>query len=212
MLRKDLGPMKVMGFARYRAKEGVDPAALIAAARRWQKEFLDQQPGIAMHCFLGNLAGEYADAILATDEAAFAAMAEAHMKANSSLAFMELLETDSIRLCRNLLQQPLDVIPDGFAAIEFGTFRARAADDFSDEKLKAAADRVRREYLSRFPESRAHRIAKVDGETYSEICFVETSGAARDICAGYVTEEACRPLLSLFDPDSVDLDFWHVLA
>lgn len=212
MLRKDLGEMKVMGFARYRAKDEVNPAELIGAARRWQKEFLEKQPGIAMHCFLGNLTGEYADAILATDETAFAEMSEAHMQAESSRAFMDLLEPGSIRLCKNILQQPLDAIPEGFCAIEFGTFRPKGGNGFNEGALNAAAARVKQEYLSRFPESRAHRIGKIDGETYSEICFVETVGAAREICAGYINEDACLPLLSLFDPESVDLDFWHVLA
>lgn len=82
MLRRDIGPVTVMGFARYSAKPEVDPAELIAAARIWQQEFLANQPGIAMHCFLGNLKGEFADAILATDEASFIAMAQEHPKSS----------------------------------------------------------------------------------------------------------------------------------
>lgn len=212
MLRKDLGQMNVMGFARYRAKDGADPSDLIAAARSWQKDFLSKQPGIALHCFLQNQSGDFADAILAVDEADFAAMSEAHLKAESSRAFMDLLDLGSIRLCKNLLLQPLKCIPESFACIEFGTFRAKAGAGFSEKRLLSAAYQVRQDYLSNFPENRAHLIGKVEDETYSEICFVETSGAAREICGGYMTESACQPLLSLFDPKSVDLDFWHVLA
>ncbi|WP_417680914.1 hypothetical protein [Roseibium sp.] len=212
MLRKDLGPMKVMGFARYNAKDDVQAPDLIAAARLWQKEFLSRQPGIAMHCFLGNAAGGYADAILARDEASFAAMSEAHMQAPSSRAFMEMLDPGSIRLCLNRLMEDLNALPDRFAAIEFGTFRPRKDVDFSEEALMAASGRVEREYLSAHPESQAHLMARAGEDTYSEICFVETVGAAREICSGYVSSNACMPLLGLFDPDSVDLDFWHVLA
>ncbi|MHA7777620.1 hypothetical protein [Roseibium sp. M-1] len=212
MLRKDLGPLTVMGFARYQAKEGVEVPDLIAAARAWQKEFLARQPGIAMHCFLGNSKGHYADAILATGGEAFAAMAEAHMQAPSSRAFMELLQVDTIRLCQNALMTPLTVVPEGFAAIEFGTFRPKAGNGFSEEALMAASDRVESGFLAHHPESRVHVMARAGEETYSEICFVESEGAAREICGGYLSSEACAPLLALFDPDSVDLDFWHVLA
>ncbi|MGX1496033.1 hypothetical protein ACSSV1_001054 [Labrenzia sp. MBR-25] len=212
MLRKDLGPMKVMGFARYEAKPGVGLPELIAAARLWQKEFLSNQPGIAFHCFLGNATGGYADAILARDEASFAAMSEAHMQAASSRAFMELLEPGSIRLCLNRLMLDLDAVPEGFSAIEFGTFRPNKDGGFSEEALMAASRRIEQEYLAALPEARAHLMARAGDDTYSEICLVETEGAAREICAGYVSNAACAPLLNLFDPDSVDLDFWHVLA
>jgi len=212
MLRKEIGPLNVMGFARYRAKEGVEAPELIAAARRWQKEFLAHQPGIAMHCFLGNSKGEYGDAILATDAGAFAAMAEAHMQAPSSQAFMQLLQPDSIRLCRNDLMTPVQTVPADFAAIEFGTFRPKPGNDFSEEVLADASDRVERDYIAHHPESRLHLMARAGEGIYSEICFVETEGAAREICGGYLTSEACAPLLGLFDPESVDLDFWHVLA
>lgn len=212
MLHKEIGPMCVMGFARYEAREGVKAAELIAAARKWQKDFLAHQPGIAMHCFLGNSKGHYADAILATAGDDFAAMAEAHMQAPSSKAFMELLQLDSIRLCRNELLMPLQSVPQGFAALEFGTFRPKQGNGFTEDALRSASDRVERDYLVHYPETRAHLMARAGEGTYSEICFVETEGAAREICGGYVTSEACAPLLELFDPASVDLDFWHVLA
>lgn len=212
MLRKDQGPMKVMGFARYDAKPGVGAPELIAAARQWQKEFLSHQPGVAFHCFLGNASGGYADAVLARDEASFAAMSEAHMQAPSSRAFMDLLDPGSIRLCLNRLMEDLDAVPEGFAAIEFGTFRPEDDGSFSEEALMAASRRIEQEYLATLPETRAHLMARAGENAYSEICFVETEGAAREICGGYVSSAACAPLLSLFDPASVDLDFWHVLA
>lgn len=211
MLKRDLGPVTVMGFARYRAKEGVDPADLIAAARVWQRDFLAHQPGIAMHCFLGNQTGEYADAILATDPASFMAMAEAHAAAPSSGAFMEFLDRDSIRLTQNMLLGGPQHVPQGFACIEFGSFSPKET-DVSDEAIQMAAERIRQDYLSRLDESKAHFMARIDDTTYSEIAFVETEGAAREICNGYLKEPACLPLLGMFDPASVDLDFWHVLA
>lgn len=212
MLIRDLGPVTVMGFARYRPKPGVDPAALIAAVRDWQKGFLAHQPGIAMHCFLGNLNGEFADAILATDRAAFQAMAQAHATAPSSAPLMDMLDRDSIRLAENALLGHPKALPGDFSCIEVGTFRPQDPATFSKARLMEASDRIERTYLPRFPESRAHFIGRLNETTWSEIAFVECSGAAREICGGYVGDADCQPLLEMFDPASVDLDFWHVLA
>lgn len=211
MLNRDLGPVTVMGFARYHKKTGVDSAELIAAAREWQTSFLGEQPGIAMHCFLGNLIGEFADAILATDQQSFLAMAQAHPDAPSSIRFMDMLDKDSIQLKQNSLLGGPKPVPTGFSCVEFGTFAPKDA-VFSEDRMMAASDRIERDYLAGFSEAKAHFMGKIDDSTYSEIAFVETSGAARCICNGYIGNETCMPLLDLFDPISVDLDFWHVLA
>jgi hypothetical protein len=212
MLKRDLGPITVMGFARYSTKAGVDPSELVTAARIWQKEFLTEQQGIAMHCFLGNLKGEFADAILATDQASFMAMAQAHPSAPSSAPLMKMLDSDSIRLSQNILLGEPKSLPECFSCIEFGTFNPKDAASFSEAKMMEASDRIERAYLSRFDETKAHFMGKVDDNTYSEIAFVETSAAAREICNGYVGDADCHPLLGMFDPETVDLDYWHVLA
>ncbi|MDB6181620.1 hypothetical protein [Paracoccus fistulariae] len=212
MLRKNIGPVTVMGFARYSAKPDVDPADLIAATRLWQRDFLAHQPGIAMHCFLGNLKGEFADAILATDEASFIAMAQEHPNAPSTRPVMDLLDRDSIRLTKNnLLGGPVP-LPVEFSCVEFGTFTPKDLKSFSEEALLDASSNVESAYLANFDEAKSHFVARVDESIYSEIAFVETSGAAREICGGYMDNKDCTPMLEMFDPKSVDLDFWHVLA
>jgi len=212
MLRKNIGPVTVMGFARYSSKPGVDPADLIAATRVWQNEFLAHQPGIAMHCFLGNLKGEFADAIFATDEASFIAMAQEHPNAPSARAVMDLLDRDSIRLAKNnLLGGPVP-LPVEFSCVEFGTFIPKDPRSFSEEALLDASRKIESAYLANFDEAKSHFVARVDESTYSEIAFVETLGAAREICARYIGNKDCTPMLEMFDPKSVDLDFWHVLA
>lgn len=212
MLKQKPGPVTVMGFARYRLKDGVAPADLVAAARDWQKSFLAKQPGIEMHCFLGNLTGDFADAILATDAACFGAMARAHPDAPSSAPLMEMLDNDSIRLTLNTLLGGPKQVPEHFSCIEFGTFEPKDRTVFSEAEMMVASDRIEQGYLSRFSEDRAHFMGRIDDGKYSEIAFVESSGAARAICNGYVGDPDCAPLLEQFDPVSVDLDFWHVLA
>jgi len=212
MLKRDLGPVGIMGFARYSLNNGVDPVEFVAAAREWQLSFLKKQPGIAMHCLLGNLRGEFADAILATDQASFIEMSQSHSSHPSSAPLMEMLDSGSIRLAMNTLLGGTKSVPSGFSCIEFGTFQPKVGALFSENDMMAASSKIEQEYLPRFKEAKAHFMGKIDDKTYSEIAFVETSGAAREICNGYVSDPNCLPLLEQFEPTSVDLDFWHVLA
>ncbi len=212
MLKKDLGPLKMMGLARYEKRDGVETEAMIEAALNWRHDFLDKQEGIAMHCFLSSTKGQFADAILATDQAAFMAMSENHPKFESSQAFMELLKPESIRLTPNMLLKDNIQVPDDFSCIEYGTFSKDDSKEFTEAGMLDITSRIEEKYLSKFSEPRAHIMGKVDDDTYSEIAFVENLGMARRICNGYIVDGTCLELLSIFDPESVDLDFWFKLA
>ena len=65
MMKKNLGPLTMMGFARYEKRDGVKTEDLIDACLNWRRKFLDHQEGIALHCLLGNLKGQFGDAMLA---------------------------------------------------------------------------------------------------------------------------------------------------
>ncbi len=211
-MARSLGPLTMMGFARYEKRDGVETEELIHACVNWRREFLDHQDGIAMHRFLGNLKGQFADAILAVDQPAFEEMSARHSEAKSSRAFMSLLKPDTIRLTPiAILKQGVEV-PTDFSCIEFGTFRITEASGFSESALKDISRKIEVEYLSKFSAPREHFMGRVDAETYSEVAFVHTLGAAREICNGYLTSDVCSELLAMFNPKSVDLDFWHVLA
>ena len=212
MFKKDLGPLKAMGFARYEKRDGVETAEIIEAALNWRQDFLSTQEGIAMHCFVGNDKGHFADAIMASDQQSFMAMCEAHPQAKSSQEFMALLKPDSIRLTPNMILKENVGVPTDFSCIEFGTFSPKSPEQFDEKSMLEISDRIEQKYLSKFDEPRAHFMSKVDETTYSEIAFVENLGMARRICNGYVQDDTCLELLDIFDPESVDLDFWFKLA
>jgi len=212
MLRKDIGPISVMGFARYSTKPGVDPAKLIAAARVWQKEFLAEQPGIALHCFLGNSNGDFADAILATDEAAFIAMAQAHPQAPSSAPLMDMLDARSIRLSKNMLLGTPKPLPESFSSIAFSTFSPKDPETFTADEFFQATENSGHSYLNELDEVKSYFGAQIDDATFSETIFAETTGAALEISEGYQKNEAGLSLRALMDAKSIDRDFWHVLA
>ncbi|SNZ06079.1 hypothetical protein SAMN06265368_0294 [Cohaesibacter gelatinilyticus] len=212
MLKRDLGPVSIMGFARYKLKKNVDPQSFVSAAHTWQTQFLAQQDGIAMHCVLGNLSGEFADVIFATDNAAFAAMSEAHLRHSSSASLMAMLDKESIQLTRNELIGGPHSFPASFSCVEFGSFHPEDTASFSEDKMMAASAMIEQNYLSRFNAPKAHFMGKTGEHSYSEITFFETLGEAQGICQGYVNDDDCQPLLNLIDPASVDLDFWFLLA
>ncbi|WP_085905765.1 hypothetical protein [Kiloniella majae] len=212
MFQTNLGSLKTMGFARYEKRDGVETAEIIEAALNWRHDFLSTQEGIAMHCFLGNDKGHFADAIMASDHQSFMAMSENHPQAKSSQKFMALLKPDSIRLAANTILKEDVVVPTDFSCIEFGTFSPKSPEQFDQKAMLDISDRIEEKYLSTFTEPRAHFMGKVDDTTYSEIAFVENLGMARRICNGYVQDDTCLKLLNIFDPESVDLDFWFKLA
>ncbi|WP_420345693.1 hypothetical protein [Pelagibius sp.] len=212
MMNKTLGTLSVLGFARYKKREAVNASDLIEAVLDWRRGFLDHQAGIAAHCFLGNLQGHFADLILAVDQTSYDAMVQAHPQAAASQAMAALLKPESIRLTPSRILKDFPALPEDFACVEFGSFRPVAGEAFDEDRLLEVSAQIEADYLSRRPESRAHFLARIDPATYAEVAFVQNLGAAREICFGYQDNNTCRQLLEMFDPRSVDLDFWFVLA
>ncbi|MGH1341669.1 MAG: hypothetical protein ACRBN8_08975 [Nannocystales bacterium] len=204
--------VRTIGFARYRKHPDANTEALVDACRTWRHDFLDQQPGILAHRLLGNLHGHFADVIMAESRESFESMAKAHPEAPSSKTMFALLDPSSIVLRTNDILGGELPVPTDFSCVEYGTFSPKADRALTDTEVIEASAEVERDYLSRHADGRGHVVARVDTQTYAEIAFVRTLGSARAICGGYVDDPACANLLGLFDPDSVDLDFWYVLA
>lgn len=212
MLQKSSNSPTVMGFTRYEKRENTKSEDLIQASIDWQRNFLEKQSGIVMHRLLGNLRGQLADAIIAVDQASFSNMAERYQEDASAKNLMALIEPESIKPMLNLILKEDVQVPIDFSCIEFGTFQPKQNGDFSETTMLAASKRLEDEYIAGYSQARAHFIGKVDENTYSEIAFVQTLGAAHEICNGYLSNAVCGELLSMFNPASFDLDFWFVLA
>ncbi len=202
----------MMGFARYKKREGVEVETLIEACMKWRSQFLEHQEGIIKHYFLGNLKGEFADAIFARDQAAYQNMAQRYPENESSKTLMTLLEPGSIRLAPTTILKDSVNIETDFSCIEFGTFQPKKEANFSEDQLLAVSKKIEDDYLAQQPETREHFIGKVDKATYAEVSFVKTLGAARKICHNYVNVPICGEMLTMFDSETVDVDFWYLLA
>ena len=212
MLKELFDTPTVMGFTRYTRRDDTKPEDLIQASREWQRNFLKKQPGIVMHRLLGNLRGQFADAIFAVDQASFSNMKEQYKGEPSSRALMALIDPESIKPMLNLILKEEVQVPANFSCIEFGTLQPRQGGNFSEAAMLMASKRLEDEYLANHPQAISHFMGRIDENTYSEIALVQTLGAAREICNGYLSNAVCGEFLEMFDPTSFDLDFWFVLA
>lgn len=202
----------ILGFARYELQKGATADQLIEHSWNVRQNYLSQQPGIAEHWLLGNLNGEFADAILAVDGQAFDAMSEGYSKAEGASALFSLLNPETIRLRRNEILKPGFKMPVGFSCIEYGTFKPKPDGNFSKDTLLAASKNIEENYLHDSDNTVEHFVGRVNDDMYSEVVFGKTLGQTRRTCSGYAGNPVCEELLGLFDPESVDLDFWYVLA
>ena len=201
-----------LGFARYRGQEGIDRNDMIEACLSWREDFLLKQDGILGHFFFGNMQGKFADMTFARDQKSLDRMSEAFVGDASSSAFLGTLDLDTVSLARCEILKDDFMPPEHFSCVEFGTFSSVPDHPFSEKQMLCASDKIETEYLNRFGASRGHFMGKMSDKTYAEISFTDTLANARRICGGYLKEPACVPLLSMFDPASVDLDFWYLLA
>lgn len=55
MLNQTASPLTVIGFTRYEKRASFKPEDLIQTSINWRRNFLEKQPGIAMHLLLGTL-------------------------------------------------------------------------------------------------------------------------------------------------------------
>ncbi|MFD2904278.1 hypothetical protein [Sphingobacterium anhuiense] len=78
-------------------------------------------------------------------------------------------------------------------------------------RLRAISDAIEVDYLHNFDNTKAHFVAIVDENKYSEITFGQTVIATRDICRGYVEDPSCQILLEIADEKTFELDFWSLV-
>ncbi|MDW3204963.1 MAG: hypothetical protein R8L07_05415 [Alphaproteobacteria bacterium] len=199
-------------FVRYNRLPETTPEDLAAAVLEWQEGFLAHQDGVVQHAFLGNLRGEFGDILLMRDSDALARLEEPYQASDYSKRILSLIDTNSIRFSFGaILKDGISAVRD-FTCVEFGSFALPADSAATADTVRAASDRIEATYLAESENTREHFTGQMDDRTYCEIVFGRTLAATRRTCLGYVGNADCQPLLDLFDPETVDLDFWTVLA
>lgn len=212
MIKQENNSIKVMEFTKFKKAEHVTNEDLIAAAMNFESTYLSQQNGIVLHCLVRNLNGEFANVLLA-DSMESLKNIEAGFNNNEAVGtFMQNIDTTSVKVHYHQILKPNFVVPENFTCIEHGTFSPKENTSFSEEKMLSISNTIESTYLEKFDNSLAHFMGKIDDTTYSEIAFGKTLGKTREICFGYFGFEAGQELINLYQQESVDLDFWYLIA
>ena len=211
MINKKLENLKVMGFAKFKKKADVELHDVIASSIKWQEGFLAEIEGISFATMLMNTKGELADVIFAKDEEAFSSMLKTFSNNPLSKEFLELLDVSTTRHFKSTILKEGFSVPEDFGCLEFGTFKTND-NSTKTSTISKIGEEIFSSYLSNHEANLGHFIGQISDDTYSEVAFGKTVGLTKRICDGYLGNEKCMELISLFDPESVDLDFWVPIA
>ena len=198
-------------FTIFEKNVAVTDEDLITAEMQFENNYLKNCKGLIFHCLVRNLKGQYANVLFAEN---LNSLKEAEKGFSENLAakeFLQCINHTSVKVFYHEILKNNFTVPETFGCIEHGLFTVKS-DSFSEDNLLKASEDIEKKYLSSFSENSGHFMGKINTETYSEIAFGSTLGKTREICFGYVNNPVCQPLLNMFIPESVNLDFWTVIA
>ncbi|WP_293929353.1 hypothetical protein [Sphingobacterium sp. UBA6320] len=124
--------------------------------------------------------------------------------------FFNLIEPKSVQVEYHEIQKESFQVPDVFSCVERGIFSIRV--DYHVYDLLQISQNIEEQYLNMFDNTQAHFIGKINANTFSEITLGKTLGATKNTCMGYLDDTSCQELLAIADQDSMELDFWYLIA
>ncbi|UUC45108.1 hypothetical protein [Flavobacterium cerinum] len=199
----------VMECTRFRIAENATEKDLLQAISDFENQFLAHLEGIAFHCLAKNDKGEYANILLAQNTAVLTTIEKDITSNPGALSFLKLIDKKSVIIhYLNIEKEPL-LIPENFSCVELGTFALKKG---TLQELLAVSDSIEKNYLSHFPNTQLHFIGTLPDDIYAEVTFGTTLQSTQQICAGYLSDPNCTPLMEMIDETRMALDFWSVLA
>lgn len=199
----------VMECTRFRIMEKVTEKDLLQAISDFENQFLNHLKGIAFHCLAKNDKGEYANLLLAQNTTVLTALEKDITSNSGALSFLKLIDKKSVMIhYLNIEKEPL-LIPDHFSCIELGTFALKKG---TLQELLAVSDNIEKNYLSHFSNTQLHFIGSLPNDVYAEVTFGTTLQTTQQICAGYLSDPNCSPLMEMIDETRMTLDFWNIIA
>ncbi len=204
--------IKAMIFAKFVKKDGVSIDEIMTASLKFQKNFIANQEGVSFHCLLSNLKGELADVVFAEDQNTLTSLMSNFEADPHAKSMMELIDGSSVKHYQSIILKEGFAMPEYFSCLEFGTFCIKDKETFNEEKMLNTSNEIEETYLNNHAASLGHFMGRIDDLTYSEVAFGTSIGHTKSICYGYLENSTCQKLLNMYDPKSMDLDFWYPLA
>ncbi|WP_100075580.1 hypothetical protein [Chryseobacterium camelliae] len=209
MIRISSKEAKAMEFTRFRKKESVTDDELLYAALKFEKAIASKN-GLIFHCLVRNYDNEYANVLFSETMLDLKELANHFGQHPDVQNFFELIEMPSVSIEYHTIQKEKFVIPSDFSCIEKGTF---SLIDINDEKkLLNISEDIEHNYLKQSDNTRAHFIGQVESNVFSEITFGRTLAQTKQICMGYFNNAFCMKLMNLAKKDTMNLDFWYIIA
>ncbi len=200
---------KAMEFTRFRKKESVTDDELLSAVLEFEKA-IGSQNGLISHCLVRNYDNEYANVLFSESIQSLKELGDNFGHLSSVKNFFQLIEMSSVKIEYHDIKKENFVFPSDFSCIEKGTFSLNDSKDA--EKLPCISEDIENEYLSKFDNTKAHFIGQVEPHLFSEITIGKTLALTKQVCTGYFDDPFCIKLLDILNKETMNLDFWYVIA
>jgi hypothetical protein len=212
MIRVSQATPSFMEFTTFTKASNVTDEELISLVMKFENDYLQKQSGLIFHCLVRNLKGEYANLLFADNMENMKSIEYNFASNDCAKDFMAAVNPQTVKVRYHEVLDNNFQVPKNFACFEHGTFSPKKDNGFSESNLLSVANKIEEDHLNTFENSLGHFIGKLDDETYSEITFGQTLGKTREICFGYLNIKAGLEMMDMFNSETIDLDFWYLIA
>lgn len=209
MIRVNNNFAKAMEFTSFKKKETVTDDELINAVLKFET-VLAKQSGVIFHCLVRNFKNEYANVLFVENIEHLHLLSKEVASYPEAKDFFLLIEMKTAKMEFHEILKDDFKVQEGFACVECGTFTLKE-DSTIDSLLKVSED-IEKYYLSNFDNNLGHFVGRVEAKKVSEIALGKTYAKTKQECYGYYENQYGQAFLNLADLNSVELDFWYLIA
>ena len=209
MVRVNNNSAKAFEFTRFKKKETATDDELMNAVLKFETA-LRKQKGIIFHCLVRNFNNEYANTLFVENIEHLHLLGKEMRSIPEAKDFFDLIEMDTVKMTFHEILKDDFKVPASFSCIEHGTFTLK--EDCTIDMMLKVSSELETDYLNSFDNSVGHFIGSVKDKLVSEVAFGKTYAKTKQVCYGYYDNPFGQGLLELADLESVDLDFWYVVA
>jgi uncharacterized protein YifE (UPF0438 family) len=209
MIRVNNNFAKAMEFTSFKKKETVTDDELTNAVLKFESA-LANQSGVIFHCLVRNFKNEYANALFVENIEHLHLLSKEVASFPEAKDFFSLIEMGTVKMEFHEILKDDFKIPMGFACIEHGTFTLKEA--ATVDSFIEASNKLEKNYLSTFDNNLEHFVGGIKGKKVSEVAIGKAYAKTKQVCYGYFENQYGQALLNLADMETVELDFWYLIA
>lgn len=209
MIRNSNAAVKAMEFTSFKKQEGVSDDDLMASVLKFE-EILAKQPGVIFHCLVRNFENTYANVLFVENVEHLHQLSKEVAALPEAQHFFSLISMETVRMEFHEILKDDFHVPQGFACVECGTFTLKP--ESTIEAFISTSTNLEKNYLNKFDNCLEHFVGRVEGKKVSEIAIGKTYAKTKQVCYGYFDDKYGQELLNLAIMDTVNLDFWYLVA